>query len=147
MVPLLVIGIGLVLAAEVPWGSTIAGPALTAAGYLAAVVMLWQNRARPWLPVLLVGAALNAAVILANAGRMPVSRSVFERIGRPLPGPLLAGTDPRHVLAGPGSLLGWLADRLAFHAGGVALVFSLGDLVMAVGVAGFVQAVVVEGGI
>ena len=106
-----------------------------------------EPRSRPWLPVLLVGAALNAAVILANAGRMPVSPSVFERIGRPLPGSLLAGTDPRHVLAGPGSPLGWLGDRLAFHAGGFALIFSLGDLVMAVGLAGFVQAAVVGGAV
>jgi hypothetical protein len=140
MFPLLLLGIVLVLASALPWRAPYAGPVLAAAGYFAALLMLWQNRDRAWMPVVFVGAAMNAAVILANGGRMPVPRWAFERVGRPIPGRLLAGADPHHVLAGPGTALGWLDDRFALHAGQFALILSPGDLVLAVGVAGFVQA-------
>lgn len=142
MVSLLIVGLVLLSAAEIRWRSPAPAPVLTAAGYAAAILMLWRNRDRPWLRVLLVGAVLNAAVIVANAGRMPVSPSVFERIGRPVPRALLIGADPRHVLAGPDSPLVWLGDRLALHAGQLALVVSVGDLVLAVGLAGFVQSAI-----
>ena len=146
MVPLLVVGIALVLAGGVPWGVSRLGPALVGAGYLAGLAMLWQNRGRPWIPILLIGAALNAAVILANAGRMPVAASMFERMGRPIPESLVVGSDPRHVLAGPGTALGWLGDRVAVHLGQFGVFLSIGDVVMAVGRAGFVQAALLEGG-
>lgn len=146
MLPLLLIGIVLVLAAGLPWRVPHAGPVLAAAGYLAALLMLWQNRGRAWIPVVFIGAALNAAVIVANGGRMPVPPSAFERIDRPIPGPLLAGSDPHHVLAGPDTALGWLGDGFAFRAGQFALILSLGDMVLAVGVAGFVQAAALSTG-
>lgn len=137
----------LVAAAEIRWRSPAAAPALAAAGYAAVCVMLWRNRDRPWLPVLFVGAALNGAVIAANGGRMPVSPSLFERMGRPVPGSLLAGTDPRHVLAGSGTHLGWLGDRLFVHAGQLALILSVGDVLLAIGLAGFVQSTTARGAV
>jgi len=136
--PLLGAGVLLVVCAQLPQAA-VPARLLVAAGYLAALGMLWINRDRPWLPLVLIGTALNAAVIVANGGRMPVARDAIERAGRTVGPALLAGADPRHVLAAPGSPLGVLGDRWAFHAGGFGVVLSAGDVLLAVGIAGFVQ--------
>lgn len=114
--------------------------ALLGAGYLAALISLWLNRHRAWLRVVLLGAALNAAAILANGGRMPVSGAALSRIAHPLMPAVHSGADPRYVLAGPGTPLSILGDILAVEVGGVGVVLSPGDVLMAVGIAGFVQA-------
>lgn len=142
--PWLVLGVLLLLAARLPWVPAPAAPFLVGAGYLAAIVMLVANRDHRWLLPVLSGAVLNAAVIVANGGRMPVSARALETAGRPAGHALLGGTDPRHVLATSGSPLGLLGDRLAFHIGGLAGIASPGDVLMAVGVAGFVQAAMAE---
>ncbi len=108
-------------------------------GYLAALRMLWLNRAQPWFPLLLLGTALNGAAILANGGRMPVSRTALERIGGALVAAVDAGADPRHVLAGPGTPLGFLGDQVALGYPGAGLIVSPGDLLLACGIAGLVQ--------
>jgi len=112
---------------------------LVAAGYLGALVVLWINRDRAWLPLALIGAALNAVVIVANGGRMPVAPDAIARAGRPVGPALLAGADARHVLATPGSPFGILGDRWVLHLGGFGTVLSAGDVFLAVGLAGFVQ--------
>lgn len=109
-------------------------------GYLAAVGMLWLNRAQPWFPAVLLGTALNSAAILANGGRMPVSRPALERIGGSLAARIEAGVDPRHILAGPGTPFGFLGDQLAIGYRGFGLILSPGDLLLASGIAGLVQA-------
>jgi len=128
-----------VLAAQLAWLPAPAPPILTSAGYLAALAMLAANR-RPWLLVVGAGAALNAAAIIANGGRMPVSPRALAIAGRPVSRALIAGTDPRHLLETPATLLRALDDRVAFHIGSLAGIVSPGDLLMAIGVAGFVQA-------
>jgi hypothetical protein len=113
---------------------------LVSTGYLAALASLWLNRHHGWLRVVLFGAALNAATILANGGRMPVSTAAFSRIAHPLLLAVHSRADPLHVLAGPGIPLSFLGDVLAVEISGVGVVLSPGDVLMAVGVAGFVQA-------
>jgi hypothetical protein len=75
---------------------------------------------------------------------MPVSMGALEAAGRPVGSALVGGTDARHVLAAPGSPLGFLGDRLGFHVVNLAGVLSPGDVVMVVGVAGFIQAAMVD---
>jgi len=108
-----------------------AGRVLGAAGSLAALGFLWQNRAEPWLLVALVGLALNSLVMSLNGWRMPVS-------GEALPG-VHGGPGWRHVLAGPGTRMAPLGDTLTLRIGGAGVVASPGDLLMALGIAGFVQ--------
>jgi hypothetical protein len=138
--PLLIVGVVLVAAAPLPIAAAVPAGLLIGAGYLAALGALWANRDQPYLWLAAVGAALNAAVIVASGGRMPVAQEAVERAGRPVGGTLLAGTDPRHVLAGPGSPLAALGDRWAVHVGALGLVLSPGDVVLAAAVACFVQA-------
>jgi hypothetical protein len=142
-VPVLVLGVVLLLATQLPWLPAPAGPFVVGAGYLAAIVMLVTNRDQRWLLPVLAGAVLNAAVIVANGGRMPVSARALETAGRPATPALVGGTDPRHLLGTPGTPLALLDDRLAFHIGGLAGIASPGDVLMALGVAGFVQAAMV----
>ncbi|HYM70190.1 MAG TPA: DUF5317 family protein [bacterium] len=142
--PVLVLGVALLLAAQLSWLPAPAAPFLVGTGYLAAIVMLVTNRDQRWLLPVLAGAVLNAAVIVANGGRMPVSVRALETAGLPALPALVGGTDPRHLLATSASPLGLLDDRLAFHIGGLAGIASPGDVLMAVGVAGFVQAAMVE---
>ncbi len=138
--PLLGVAAFLVLLAHAPGMPLPAGGVLVGAGYLAALGFLWLNRTHSGIPGVLLGAALNAAAILANGGRMPVSEAALSRIAHPVIPGLRPGTDARHVAAGPGTPLSFLGDVLAVGAGGVGAVVSPGDVVMAMGIAGLVQA-------
>ena len=130
----------LVLLARAPWIPPSAGRALVGAGYLLALAILWLNRAHPWILVVLLGTALNTAAILANGGRMPVSHDALSHVAHPLVFALNPESDPRHVLAGPGSPMSFLGDVLALAIGGIGVIVSPGDLLMAAGIAGLVQA-------
>ena len=114
--PLLCAAALVVLLARAPLAPRSAAPVMVGAGYLAALLALWLNRNHPWIPVVLLGAALNAVAILANGGRMP--------------GP--EGALPP---------LSYVGDILRVDVGGRGAIVSPGDVLMAVGVAGFVQAV------
>lgn len=119
--PLLGIAAFLVVLARVPGTPATIARVLVGAGYLGALIVLWLNRTHPWILVVLLGAALNAAVILANGGRMPVP-------------------------VGPGTPLASLGDILAVEIGGVGVAVSPGDVAMAAGIAGFVQAAMSRAG-
>lgn len=111
------------------------GTAFMGGAYLLALWALWQNRHEPWLPLVLAGVALNALVILANGGRMPVSPRALALAGlsaAPVTDPLYTATGPRTRLAG-------LGDTIFLGANGRGTIASPGDLAMAVGVAGAVS--------
>jgi hypothetical protein len=57
------------------------GPIVLGLTYLALVVFLWINRSLPGVRLLLAGALLNFAVILANGGYMPVTVEALARSG------------------------------------------------------------------
>ena len=128
-----------VLAAAAPLPQT-AARILQGAGYVLALVVLWHNRSHPWSVPVLIGLGLNAAVIGLNGGRMPVAPDALARMARGLAVPAATtGLDARHVIAGPGTRLAVLGDTLALGMGRFGVIASPGDLLMALGIAGFVQ--------
>jgi Family of unknown function (DUF5317) len=127
----------LALAAPLP---QIVARVLQGTGYLLALAALWYNRRHPWSLPVLVGLGLNAAVIALNSGRMPVAPDALARLSRGLdPAGAGIGLDARHVIAGPGTRLAMLGDTIALSVGRAGLIASPGDLLMALGVGGFVQ--------
>ena len=122
----------------------VAARLLATCASLAALVALWQNRHHPFGLLVCSGLALNSLVILLNGGRMPVSASALlgaaygpgswphDLSPASFPG-------PRHVVAGPQTRLPALGDVLPVGIGGVTMVVSPGDLLMALGLGGFVQ--------
>lgn len=135
---LLLLGVAGVAAARSAVLPVPAGRACVVVGYLLALAALTVNIRIPWLWLALAGTALNATVIAANGGRMPVSASVLHTVSRSL---VLAGaTGPFYVLAGPGTALAPLGDTLPLAVGGVGVILSPGDLVLAAGIAATLQA-------
>jgi hypothetical protein len=127
----------LALAAPLP---QVVARALQGAGYLLALAALWHNRRHPWSLPVLIGLGLNAVVIALNGGRMPVAPDALARLSRGLgPAGAAIGLDARHVIAGPGTPLAVLGDTLAVGVGRTGLIASPGDVLMALGVGGFVQ--------
>ena len=115
------------------------GPALQSCAYAGAMVVLWQNRHHPWIPVVLAGLALNSLVMLLNGGRMPLSAAALAAAAQGIGAPTWAFADPRYVVARPGAPLAALGDAFPIRVAGYAAVVSAGDLLMSVGLAGFVQ--------
>jgi Family of unknown function (DUF5317) len=111
---------------------------LVTGGYVLALAGLAVNLRLPWLWMAFIGATLNTAVIAANGGRMPVSAQVIRDVSSRL---VLGGaTGPFYVLAGPQTALARLGDTLPLVAGGVGVILSPGDVLLALGVVGTVQA-------
>jgi hypothetical protein len=127
--PWLVVGIvgALVAAAFVPGARPVAW--LVAA--LCAAVISVANRRIPGLILLFVGLALNAAVITANHGQMPVSTAAISSAG-------LDQADfarsSHYRLAGAGTALRPLGDVIPFRFWGAPTVLSGGDALAAAGV-------------
>ena len=128
----------LVLAARLSAFSPI-GPALQSCAYAGAMVVLWQNRHHPWIPVVLAGLALNSLVMWLNGGRMPLSAAALTAAAQGIGAPTWAFADPRYVVASPSAPLAALGDAFPFRVAGYAAVVSAGDLLLSVGLAGFVQ--------
>jgi hypothetical protein len=114
---------------------------LQGAGYLAAIAVLWQNRAHPWMLPILVGLGLNSLVIALNGGRMPVSQDALLHVTHAIdPQAAAASLDTRHVTTDPGTRLGIFGDVVPLGVGAFGVVLSPGDCLMALGLGGFVQA-------
>jgi hypothetical protein len=87
---------------------------------------LWHVPRVPGIWLIAAGALMNLVVIAANDFRMPVARAYA--------GPLVRiGQAGQYVVMGPDSRLSWLGDWIGI-AGGMLGVYSLGDVVIAVGV-------------
>ena len=112
---------------------------------LTALVALWQNRHHPFGLLVCSGLALNSLVIILNGGRMPVSASALLGAAHgpdPAPPPDLSPAHfpgARYVVAGPETRLPLLGDVLPVGIGRVTMVVSPGDLLMGLGLGGFVQ--------
>jgi len=125
----------LALAAQL-LGAVVGGPAYgVGLAVSAALVVAWlsRNRGLRGTGLIALGLLANALVVGAN-GAMPVSADAAGRAGTGT-GPLLAGTDPRHELAGPDTRLRWLADVVPVPLPRVPLVVSPGDVLVAAGAA------------
>ena len=81
-----------------------------ALGVLLAVAR--ANGRMPGVPLIALGLLLNLAAVVANAG-MPTSESTLARAGVAVERPLPHRPDAKHVLAGEGTRLALLGDRLA----------------------------------
>ncbi len=104
---------------------------LLAATAACAAVFVWFNRGVPGLPLVGVGLAANALVVVAN-GAMPVSVAAAERAGLGVSA-LDLGEDSRHEPADGGTRLDWLADVVPFALPGAPQVVSVGDVAVAAG--------------
>ncbi len=130
-----VIAVGLVL--QVLLFSTAIGDALGTVAppvYVVSQVIVlaavWRNRAIPGMPVVLLGGAANLVAIVANGGYMPVSPDALVALGRP---PTDGYVNSRLV---EGVVLAPLTDIFAMPGWlPLANIFSVGDLLIGVGVA------------
>ncbi len=111
--------------------------ALHVLSYAVVAVFLWLNRALPGLLLVALGAGCNLLAILANGGTMPARASALRSAG--------ISIDPEHfansaVVAHP--RLGLLGDIFSVPetAGLLANVFSIGDVLLAVGAVWLVHA-------
>jgi MFS family permease len=138
----------IVLDAELSAGAIGAGVRLwlVVAAYLALTVLLLVNRSCPGLTAAALGTAANGIAIVANGGWMPVWR----------PSLIAAGFDPNLVQSGFHRVLEGPVDAVFFAHGGplvdiiplplpvFAAVASVGDVVLAAGLAMFVFAALVR---
>jgi hypothetical protein len=95
------------------------------------VVFLARNRGIRGTGLVALGLLANALVVAAN-GAMPVSDAAAARAGVGVQD-LVAGTDARHELAGPGTRLSWLADVVPVPMPLRPEVVSVGDVLVAAG--------------
>lgn len=111
--------------------------ALHLLSYLLAGAYLWRNRHLRGLPVAALGGGLNLLAITANAGLMPASPAALRTAG--------IVTSQEHFANSTEVLdarLPWLGDVFAVpsSAGLLANVFSIGDVVLALGAIWLVHA-------
>lgn len=122
-------------------GAVVGGPAYgvgLAVSAALVVVFLARNRGLRGTGLIALGLLANALVVGTN-GAMPVSVEAAGRAGTGT-GALVAGTDPRHELAGPATRLPWLADVVPVPLPRFPLVVSPGDVLVAAGAAQLVVA-------
>jgi hypothetical protein len=121
-----------VLAGPVGLGGT-PGTVAIAGSYLCLLAFALANRALVGMPVVVVGLALNAAVILLNGG-MPVRAEAVAAVGLDPDRVSTADLGAKRHLEGPDDRLTFLGDVVPLRPLGE--VVSVGDLVLAAGVAG-----------
>lgn len=107
--------------------------ALLRYGLLLAFVFL-NRKGGAWPWVFGAGTAMNAAVILANGGAMPVAGGLLASLSPALAASLSAGEVFGYTLGGGGTPLWFLGDILYLGNARVSLGFaSLGDILIAAG--------------
>jgi len=95
----------------------------------------------PGVRVLAAGSLCNLVAILANGGKMPVSGESLTALGHSaLRDAFAAGESLTHTIITPGTRLPWLADVLVGSPPFPSpTIFSIGDLLLALGVFVLVQ--------
>ncbi len=120
---------------EMPSGPT---RLLTTSGNLLVAAFLVRNLLthtgviRIGLAIIALGWILNALVMTANSGRMPLSLAAYRRSGQtdaPTPG---RGGFFKITIAGPHTHLSWLGDVIAINP--IHRVLSAGDLLLIAGI-------------
>lgn len=118
----------------VPGG--VAGAVLVIGSYGLLLYGLVRNAHLQSLRVVLLGVILNALVIAANGGRMPVHVEAGRAAGADVTA-VIAGAAPKHVAAGPGSRFAFLGDVIPVPF--LARVISVGDVAVLLGIFLLVQ--------
>lgn len=126
--PTFLLAIGLRAVAAVPLGAEAQRASYLIALWLLVAVAL-ANRSLPGAWAIAAGLALNALVITLGAGAMPVSTAAALAASGRVP------TDALHRELGPDTPLPLLADVLPVPPLGA---YSIGDLVLALGIAALV---------
>jgi len=114
--------------------------------YALLIVTVWANRRLPGMVWLGLGAALNFLVILVNGGWMPVMAQSLVSAGFiDRPSAIDAGqrvwASKDVVMTSQGAHLLWLSDVLVIPKAGIfSAVFSVGDVLMMLGLFRLIQA-------
>ncbi|MHB1294726.1 MAG: DUF5317 domain-containing protein [Anaerolineae bacterium] len=144
---LVLVALGLQVFIFSPTGQRLVGDALwSGVLYALSLALLlatcWVNRRAPGFAVLGLGLALNAMVIYANAGRMPASLAALSTAGIvDSEAAFLAARATNSVLIDEGTPLWFLGDVMAIpHGVPLANVFSVGDVLIAIGGSWFLLA-------
>jgi hypothetical protein len=106
------------------------GPVLYVASTLLVVVAVLRNSAVPGMPLVALGAACNFAAIVANGGFMPASPAAMAALGKAAPTIYSNSAVVSQPALAPLTDIFALPTWLPFHN-----IFSLGDAILAVGVA------------
>ena len=126
-------------------------PLMVIATYVVLVGWLLLNRTSPGIPLVLAGAILNLTVIAANGGYMPVAMEALERAGHAdrilvQEGRTYVGGSKDVVLERDETVLWPLSDVLVIpERVPLAANFSIGDILIAVGVGRLAYAAVRRG--
>ncbi len=120
---------------------------LYAASFLLVAIVLWLNRARPGLLLVMVGVISNGIAVVVNGGWMPVFLPALEVAGLSQ-----ADLSPTYHVALPQELglsfllhAGPLGDIIPFAAPILANVVSIGDVAISIGLGWFVLATLLRG--
>jgi hypothetical protein len=106
------------------------GPVLYVASTLLVVVAVVRNLAIPGLPLVALGAASNLVAIVANGGFMPASPAALAALGKDVPTIYSNSAVVAQPALFPLTDVFALPMWLPFHN-----IFSVGDVILAVGVA------------
>lgn len=108
--------------------------AVHVASYAALGVFLWLNRHLPGMWLVALGFASNAVAIVANGGLMPASEEALRAAGRWVVLEAEGATYNNSAVMGPHTRLWFLGDVFALPSWlPLANVFSLGDVLLALG--------------
>jgi len=144
---LAIAGLAIQVALFSPWVAARvgdAGPWIYLASSAAVLAALLRNLDLPGTRLISLGAVLNALVILANGGYMPVSPYALAILGHGA-----SGAYSNTAVAGPSTVLPWLGDFIAVPPPlPLANAISVGDVLIGLGAAVFVVRVMhrVQGG-
>jgi len=112
--------------------------------YLMLAVALYANRRLPGAMWMVAGATLNFLVIVVNGGRMPVHPWALKLTGQEDFMLYLGGdTCATHFLSGPGTHLWFLGDVMGIPYIHLKSAFSIGDVLLMVGLFWAVQRLMV----
>lgn len=106
------------------------GPVLYVSSTLVVVVAVVRNYAVAGMPLVAIGAACNLAAIVANGGFMPASPAAMAALGKATPTIYSNSAVVAQPALAPLTDIFALPSWLPFHN-----IFSLGDVILAVGVA------------
>ena len=123
---------------------------LFAGGFTLLLLGLWANREQPGLPLAFVGILFNAVAVVTNGGCMPVWQPAIVAAGLPIDGDVSAFdkvVSATSACAVPGDFLavaGALGDVLPIPIPFIRNVASIGDFLLAAGLAFFLFAITVR---
>jgi hypothetical protein len=117
-----------------------AGPPIYVASTLLVGVAVLRNLAMPGMPLIVLGAVSNMTAILANGGYMPSTHEALAAIGK------VESTVYTNSALVDEPAFPWLIDRFVLPSWlPFANVFSVGDVLLGIGVAWLIVATMVRG--